>query len=314
MKTRILVTGASGMVGRAVLREFADQEVIAPTRGQLDLQDARATQAFMSRHRPDVVIHLAARVGGIQANMSDPVGFLLDNQQMNSSVISSALNSGVEEFLFLGSSCMYPRGRSRPLKEEDLLSGRLEPTNEGYALSKIMGARLCEYVSSQYGYAYRTAIPPNLYGPYDHFEVDRSHLVAAVIRKVQEATLTGAKTVEVWGDGKARREFMYVDDVARFVSYALKHVGLRNLPAILNVGVQEDHTVLEYYHMIADLLDYDGEFVTDLDRPSGMRRKLLDSSKAFALGWRPRIGLSEGLRATIAHFLKEKSGHTESRG
>lgn len=306
---KIWVTGANGMVGRALVSAVGHLRpkatLLAPRRKELDLTDRSEVRAWFDANHPDVVIHAAAKVGGIQANMADPVGFLSENASINLNVIEESRQAGVQRLLYLGSSCMYPKDFAETLVEENILQAPLEPTNEGYAIAKILGAKQCEYASRQFGLAYRTLIPCNLYGVNDHFDPASSHLVAATIRKVHEATLDGHRPVEIWGDGSARREFLYVQDLADFCVEVLDRLDL--LPQTLNIGYGTDHSVLDYYQATAKILGYEGKFVFDASRPVGMKRKLMDSSRAASHGWKPRTTLEEGLRLTYGYFLSTLS-------
>lgn len=302
---RVLLTGGSGMLGQALRRlspEIApDLDLLAPFRADLPLTDRAAVARWFADNPVDAVIHAAARVGGIQANIADPVGFLSDNLVMNEAVIMGAHEAGVGRLVFLGSSCMYPRDHRQPLVEEDILAAPLEPTNEGYALSKIAGARLCDYVSRQYpGRAYRTLIPCNLFGAGDHFGSAASHLIAAVITKVVDARDAGADEVEIWGSGRARREFLDVDHLARFILTRLPDLGA--LPGLLNIGAGRDHSVDDYYRMVADLAGWQGRFVHDATRPEGMMAKLMSSARAESLGYRPPAGIEADLARAVAVY------------
>lgn len=303
-RMQILLTGGRGMVGRAVLRLaeqfYPDLRIHAPTRSELDLRDQVAVKDHYESNRYDAVIHCGARVGGIKASVENPLSFLVQNIQINTNTIQYAFEVDIPNFIFVASSCMYPRNYKTPIKEEFLLEAPLEPTNEGYALSKICGAKHCEYISFESGYAYRTFVPCNLYGPYDDFTAEFSHLIAAAIKKIDAALAEGGSTVTIWGDGTARREFLFVDDFARFM---LEHIGsLSDMPALINVGYGAEFTVLEYYQMIAETMGYDGEFVFDVGRPVGMKSKLMDSSRARALGWSPDIDIRDGIRRTVAYY------------
>lgn len=301
--TRLVLTGASGMVGRNVQEHpaAAGYTLIAVTRADVDLNDAATTAAFLRDVRPDVVIHAAGRVGGIQANMADPVGFLSENVQIGLNVIRGAQRAGVPRLLNLGSSCMYPRAAPNPLQEDMVLTGELEPTNEGYALAKIVAARLCSYISAQDpAFQYKTLIPCNLYGRHDAFGAARSHLVPSVIRKLHDAVVRGERTVEIWGDGQARREFMFAGDLADCIFHAVERFD--SLPGVMNVGVGEDHTVTEYYRAAAEVVGFSGDFSYDRSKPVGMARKLVSVERARAWGWQACTSLREGLARTYEFY------------
>lgn len=303
---KIFLTGHNGMVGSGLFEQLIGSgytNVITRRSTQLDLRNQTVVFDFIDSIKPDIVIHTAARVGGIQANINNPVSFLSDNVSMNFNLIDACVKNEVKNFVFLGSSCMYPKDYQNPLKEEYILKAPLEPTNEGYALSKITGAKYCEYVNDQYSWNYKTIIPCNLYGEKDHFEPNRSHLVAAVINKLFEAKQKSEKEVEIWGDGTARREFLYVKDLVKFISSNIDR--LDKLPNYINVGYGKDFSVNEYYEMIADLIGYEGSFTHDLTKPTGMKFKLMDSSKAFNLGWEPSFKIKEGLSKTINYYKNE---------
>jgi GDP-L-fucose synthase len=248
------------------------------------------------------VIHCAAKVGGIQANINDPVGFLYENLQMNLNVIHGAFKAGIKYLINLGSSCMYPKDYSELLKEEYLLAAPLEPTNEGYALAKLAGAKLCEYCNRQPSTRYTTIIPCNLFGPYDHFDPVSGHLIASALLKLHKAKQNGSSSVEIWGDGTARREFLYVEDLARFIVSSLDR--LNNLTDYLNVGYGKDYTVFDYYKMAAEAVGYDVKFIFDPPKPAGMKRKLMDSSLACGIGWKPKTSIPEGMRRAYDFFLQ----------
>jgi len=303
-KPRVLLTGGGGMVGRNLAEHpgAAAWELLAPRRAELDLERFDAVQSFMRETRPDVVIHSAGLVGGIQANIAQPVDFLVRNVDMGRNVILAAHGAGVKQFINLASSCMYPRNGMNPLREEQVLSGELEPTNEGYAIAKIYATRLCQYLRRQEPeLQYKTLIPCNLYGRFDKFDPAHSHLIPAVIRKIHEAKVAGAPTVEIWGDGLARREFMDAADLADAV---LRHVELGDsAPELMNIGLGHDHTINEYYTAIAAVVGWQGDFVHDLNRPVGMRQKLVDTRRQTAWGWAPKISLQDGIARSYDYFL-----------
>lgn len=305
-KTRILLTGGGGMVGRNVLEHPAigEFEVLAPRSGELNLLDFNAVQAYLYESQPDIVIHAAGKVGGIQANMREPVGFLMNNLDMGRNIVWAARQAGVRRLINLGSSCMYPRNYSEPLREEFVLKGELEPTNEGYALAKVVTARLCEYIAREdSSYEYKTLIPCNLYGRYDKFDPAHSHLIPAIIHKVYQAKKSGLQAVEIWGDGTARREFMYAGDLADAVVRAIS--SFNTLPSVMNVGLGYDSTINEYYQAAADVMGYTGSFVHDLSKPVGMARKLVNVERMKAWGWVAKSDLRTGIEKTYDFYLKE---------
>jgi len=304
---KVLVTGANGMVGKNLIERLISEkgvEILQPRRNELDLLNQEAVDAYMNQHQPDFVFHLAAKVGGIQANINEPVAFLVDNMVMNTNVIMSAMRAGIAEVVNLGSSCMYPRNRD-VLQESDMLTGELEPTNEGYALAKITAARLCQYISASKGLLYKTIVPCNIYGRHDHFDPVRSHMVPAVIRKLHEAKENGATEVSIWGDGESRREFMYVDDLVDFLMLAM--CDMKSLPDLVNVGLGFDYSINEYYQSGASIVGYEGDFTHDRSKPSGMRKKMMDVSLAHQLGWQAKTSLQEGMKKTYEFYLNEAS-------
>lgn len=304
---KILLTGGTGMLGKAILRlsPFADKEVeiIAPTRQDLNLLDKTAVRRYFKQHSFDMVIHTAAKVGGIKANILDPIGFMTENILISTHIIDEAYKAGIENFINLGSSCLYPRNHIRPLVEEEILSAPLEPTNEAYAIAKIAAVRLCSYITTQNkGYAYKSLIPCNLYGPDDNFDMETGHMVAAAMMKVHMAHRNGDSDVEIWGDGTVKREFLYVDDVARFILGSLNNI--QYLPQDLNIGFGQDFSVNQYYRVIADVVGFKGKFVHNVNAPVGVTHKLMDISKAKEFGWAPSTDILEGLKETYTSFLR----------
>lgn len=302
---RILLTGGGGMVGRNVLEHpaIAEFDVLAPRSSELDLRDFSAVQVYLGKHRPDMVIHAAGKVGGIQANMREPVGFLMDNLDMGRNIVWAAHQADIKRLINLGSSCMYPRNHSDPLREEMVLKGELEPTNEGYALAKVVTARLCEYIMREdASYQYKTLIPCNIYGRHDKFDPSHSHLIPAIIHKLHLAKLSGQPAVDIWGDGNARREFMYASDLADVVLRAIKYFA--TLPPCMNVGLGHDHTINEYYAAAADVMGYSGAFIHDLSKPVGMARKLVSVERQQAWGWAAEHTLRSGIEQTYGFYLK----------
>ncbi len=298
---RIWVAGHRGMVGSALVRRLAqeDCEVLTVSRDELDLTDQRAVLGWMHNQRPQAVFLAAARVGGILANDSRPVEFLRDNLLIETAVLTGAESVGVEKLLFLGSSCIYPKHAEQPIREEALLTGVLEPTNQWYALAKIAGIKLAEAYRREYHCDFISAMPTNLYGPGDNFDLNASHVMPALIRKVHEAKQTGGE-VQVWGTGTPRREFLYVDDCAD----ACVHLMQQYSDALhINVGSGSDVSILELTGLVMEVLGYDGPVVTDPSKPDGTPRKLLDSSRLSALGWSPKVPLREGIGLAYRAFL-----------
>lgn len=302
---RILLTGGRGMVGRNFMEHpsRSGHEILTATSSELDLRDFNAVIAYIKKFSPDVVVHAAGRVGGIQANMREPVSFLVENLDMGRNVILAARQAGIKRLLNLGSSCMYPRNAPNPLREEMVLTGELEPTNEGYALAKVISARLCDYiVRENASFQYKTLIPCNIYGRHDKFDPAHSHMVPAVIHKIHQAKLTGASQVEIWGAGKARREFMYAGDLADCMWRALTHFD--TLPSMLNAGLGFDLSIVDYYKAIARVIGYTGQFVHDLAKPEGMAQKLVSTERLEQWGWRATTSLDEGLARTYQFYLE----------
>ncbi len=306
-KATVLLTGGRGMVGRNFLECASTEEftVLSPSSRELDLRDFQAVRAYLQRHRPDLIIHAAGRVGGIQANMREPVAFLMENLDMGRNVVWAARQAGVRQLINLGSSCMYPRNVSDSLREDMVLKGELEPTNEGYALAKVVTARLCEYISRENpDFSYKTLIPCNLYGRYDKFDPVSSHLIPAIIYKIHQAIRDGSKTVEIWGDGQARREFMFAGDLAEALVRAVREFD--SLPSLMNVGLGYDHSINEYYQVVAEVMGYQGGIVHDLAKPVGMARKLVNVECQQVWGWRARHSLREGIEATCKYYLESQ--------
>jgi GDP-L-fucose synthase len=305
---KVLLTGGSGMVGRNVRDhpKSKNWRIFSPTSNELDLTDYGNVLKYIKKIKPGIIIHAAGRVGGINANLSNPVDFLVQNLDIGRNLILAARDSGVIKLLNLGSSCMYPRNAKNPLSEDLILKGELEPTNEGYAIAKIMAARLCEYINYENSkFQYKTIIPCNVYGKYDKFDLERSHLVPAIINKLTKAAAEGLEEVEIWGDGKARREFMYAGDLADAIFCALED--FNNLPKVLNIGIGEDHTINDYYSVVAKVIGYKGEFNHNLEKPVGMLQKLLDVKKQTKWGWKPRTSLYDGVLETYNYYISQKS-------
>ena len=299
---RIFVAGHRGMVGSALVRRLAreDCEVLAVARSELDLLDQAGVRRWMSEHRPDAVVMAAAKVGGILANDTLPVDFLYENLVVQTNIVEAALRSEVQKLLFLGSSCIYPKFAPQPIPEEALLTGPLEPTNEWYAVAKIAGLKLCQAYRRQHGVDYISAMPTNLYGPGDNFDLASSHVVPALMRKAHEAKRAGDKAIAVWGSGRPRREFLHVDDAADALVWLLENY---SDDSHVNVGSGEDITIAELARTIVSVAGAEAEITFDPTKPDGTPRKLMDVSRLFATGWRPHYSLRGGLEQTYAWFL-----------
>jgi GDP-L-fucose synthase len=298
---RIFIAGHRGMVGSALCRRLRGEAILQTVgREQLDLRCQPAVNEWFAAHHPQVVFLAAAKVGGITANASLPAEFIYDNLAIETNVIEAARRTGVEKFLFLSSSCVYPRLARQPVSEDALLTAALEPTNEWYAIAKIAGMKLCQAYRRQYGVDFISATPAGLYGPGDTFDAQSSHVIAALILKLHAARISGIPEVTLWGSGKALREFMHVDDFADAAVFLMQHYS-DELP--INVGTGEELTILELAKLIAQSVGWNGRFVLDTSKPDGMPRKCLDSTRLKALGWQPRIALAEGIRRTYEWFL-----------
>jgi GDP-L-fucose synthase len=299
---RVFVAGHRGMVGSAIVRRLAgeDCEVLAAPRSSLDLIDQSQVRDWFERERPDVVFLAAARVGGIHANDSFPADFLYDNMMIEANVIEAAFRSGVSKLMFLGSSCIYPKFAEQPIREESLLTGPLEPTNEWYAVAKIAGIKLCQAYRRQHQCDFISAMPTNLYGPGDNFDLENSHVLPALIRKAHEAKQSGAASMTIWGTGTPRREFLHVDDLADACVFLMKAY---SEDSHVNVGSGSDLTIRELAGIVAAAVGFGGEILTDASKPDGTPRKLMDGSRLAAMGWRPKIALEEGVARAYQDFL-----------
>lgn len=298
---RVFVAGHRGMVGAAVVRRLATEPctVLVADRTTVDLRDQIAVRTWMKSQRPQAVILAAAKVGGILANDSYPADFIYDNLIIEANVIEAAFREGVEKLVFLGSSCIYPKFAPQPIREASLLTGPLEPTNEWYAIAKIAGLKMCEAYRRQHGANFVSAMPTNLYGPGDNFDLLSSHVIPALIRKAHEAKISGAPTLSVWGTGSPRREFLHVDDAADAIVHLLKTY---SDASHINVGSGKDLTILELTQLICDVVGFKGELVQDLTKPDGTPRKLMDVSRLLATGWTPKYELRDGLENAYAWY------------
>jgi GDP-L-fucose synthase len=304
---KIFVAGHRGLVGSAIVRKLAGDgfaNVIVRDRADLDLRHTQAVDGFFATEKPAFAVLAAAKVGGIKANNDQPVEFLLENLQVQNNVIRAAYQSGIRKLLFLGSSCIYPKHAPQPISESALLGGLLEPTNEAYAIAKIAGIKLCQAYQKEYGANFISAMPTNLYGPNDNFDLLSSHVLPALVRKAHTAKVEGQREIVVWGSGSPRREFLHVDDLAAACVFLLEKY---DSPEIVNVGCGEDVSIRELAELICEIVGFEGAIVWDTTKPDGTPRKLLDVSKIHALGWRHVIGLREGIAQTYQWFLKNKT-------
>jgi GDP-L-fucose synthase len=303
LNSKIFVAGHRGMVGSAIsrlLKKNGYSALLERTSAELDLRDQNATDLFFKENKPDYVFLAAAKVGGILANRDFPVDFLYDNIMIEANVVNAALKYSVKKLLFLGSSCIYPKFAEQPIKEESLLSGALEPTNEAYAIAKIAGIKLCQAYHDQFGANFISVMPTNLYGIGDNYHPEHSHVLPALIRKIHEAKMSQKETVVIWGTGKPRREFLFADDLAEACLFLMQRYDEKE---IINIGSGKDHTITELAEMIKEIVGYRGEIVYDTTKPDGTPRKLLDCSRLNQLGWKPQVGLKEGIQLAYADFL-----------
>jgi len=305
-KDLIFIAGHRGLVGSAIIRTLTAEgytRLLTRTRAELDLTNSEGVEQFFAREKPAIVVQAAAKVGGIKANNDRPVEFLLENLQIQNNLIRAAHEHGVHKLLFLGSSCIYPKHAPQPIPESALLSGPLEPTNEAYAIAKLSGIKLCQAYAREYGANFVSAMPTNLYGPNDNFDLKTSHVLAALLRKAHEAKTCGAPEIVVWGSGEPRREFLHVDDLASACLFLLQNY---DSPEIINVGTGTDLTIRELAELICEVVGFRGELTWDRSQPDGTPRKLLDISKIKSLGWTPTIPLREGVARTYDWFKAQR--------
>lgn len=309
---RVWVPGSAGMAGSATVRKLLAtgiHEAIPTTRGLVDCRKRKQVKDFLRMARPDAVVFCAGLVGGIQANATRQFDFLLQNAQMACTTIQQCVEYGVKRFIYLGSTCVYPADLVCPITEEELLRSRLEKTNEGYAIAKIVGIKLCEYARER-GLVYHSIMPTNLYGPGDNYDEGSSHVVAALIRRIVEAKRDSSKNVTVWGSGKPKRELLHVDDLASAIEFLL---GIENPPPLLNIGSGDEVSIRDLASMIATVVDYDGEIVFDRSKPDGVMRKLCSIRKISGLGWKRSITLQSGLERTIKEYMQDSNGGFKCR-
>ncbi|MBC7429400.1 MAG: GDP-L-fucose synthase [Bacteriovorax sp.] len=306
---KILLTGGNGLVGKNIRehKDFNSYEFLVPVSKELNLLNKNDVKNYLEKHRPEMVIHCAGKVGGIQANMADMTGFLFDNLQMGLNLISSCQELKIPKVLNLASSCIYPKEIGANIKEEDLLTGLLEPTNEGYAVAKISVLKHCDYISKQFpDLSYKSIIPCNIYGRHDHFDLEKSHMVPAVIMRMTKAAKESQESIVIWGDGLARREFMYSEDLADAIFFAVKN--FEKLPQNTNIGLGFDYSIKEYYETIAEVVGFKGHFEFDLTKPKGMQQKLLNIDKMKELGWKSQTDLKTGLMRSHDFYLNTLRG------
>ena len=304
MKKVIYLSGGNGMVGRNIIEHAESQnyKILSPKSSELNLLKYKDIENFLTQNKPDLVIHAAGVVGGIEANINNPVKFLVENIQMGINILTASRMKKVKNFINLSSSCMYPRNSEIPLSEDQILTGKLEPTNEGYALAKISTTKLCEFINREdSSLSYKTVIPSNLYGKYDNFNKNSSHMIPGVISKIHRAKINNLQSVDIWGDGLSRREFMYTADFADFIYFAIRNFD--KMPQNINVGIGEDYSINEYYKIIADVIGYKGKFKNDLSKPIGMKKKLIDNKKLKKFGWSHKTSLKIGIKETYNYFI-----------
>lgn len=307
LQSKIYIAGHRGMVGSSIHRNLQQKgftNFVLRTSKELDLRSQQAVQDFFAAAKPDYVFLTAAKVGGIVANNTYRAEFLYDNLMIQSNIIDAAYRNGVKKLLFLGSSCIYPKMAPQPLKEDYLLTGLLEPTNEPYAIAKIAGIKMCDAYRAQYGCNFISAMPTNLYGPNDNYDLQNSHVLPAMIRKFHEAKVNGVDTVTLWGSGSPMREFLHTDDLAEACVYLMENY---NESGLVNIGVGEDITIKDLAHLIKDIVGFTGTIVWDSSRPDGTPRKLMDVSKINSFGWKATIGLREGISAVYAEYVSRES-------
>jgi GDP-L-fucose synthase len=314
LSKRIFVAGHRGLVGSAIVRALRKRDysnIVTRTHAELELTDQQQVRAFFQSQQIDEVYLAAARVGGIHANNTYPAEFIYDNMMVQANVINEAWRAGVKRLLFLGSSCIYPRLAEQPMREEYLMTGSLEPTNEPYAIAKIAGIKMCESYNRQYGTDYRSVMPTNLYGPGDNYHPENSHVIPALLRRFHEAKINGAEKVTIWGTGTPRREFLYVDDMADASVHVMEldreiyEANTTSMLSHINVGTGEDVTIREVAEVIRKAVGFTGDIEFDTSKPDGTPRKLMDTTKLTALGWRPGMRLGEGIAETYRHFLQD---------
>ena len=302
---KILITGASGMVGRNFLEHYKSENysILNPNRKEMNLLNFQEIDDYLLKNKPDLIIHAAARVGGIQANINNPVLFLCDNADMGRNLLLSAKKQNIKKIINLSSSCVYPKNMEVPLEEDTILSGFLEPTNEGYAIGKIFTQKLCSYINKENAdFSYKTLIPCNLFGKYDNFDLETGHLLPNIINKIHHAKLNKLNEVTIWGDGSVKREFMYVNDLIDCIYHSIENFS--QMPEIMNVGVGKDYSVLDYYNIIAKSFRWEGIFDFDMTKPVGQKQKLVSVKRLNDFGWKSKISMQNAINETIKYYLE----------
>ena len=301
----ILITGGSGMVGRNFFEHHKSKKysILKPSRTEMNLLNIQDVNSYLSKNKPDLIIHAAARIGGIQANIKNPVSFLCENVDMGKNLLLSAKEQNISKIINLSSSCIYPKNMEVPLEEDFILSGLLEPTNEAYAIGKIFTLKLCSYINKEFNdFSYKTLVPCNLFGKYDNFDLETGHLIPNIINKIHHAKLNKKNKVTIWGDGSVKREFMYVKELIDCIYYSIEHFS--QMPEIMNVGVDKDYSVLDYYNIIAKSFEWEGSFDFDMTKPVGQKQKLVSVKKLNKFGWKSKISLQNAIDETINYYIE----------
>ncbi len=299
---RILITGSSGMLGKSLVKTLK-YKTFTPNRKKLNLLNFSKIKQYIKMNKINFVIHCAAKVGGIQDNVNNQLEYLVENVTINKNVIMASYECDIKNLINIGSSCIYPKNIKKKISENLIFKGNFEPTNEGYAISKFLSIKICKFISKKNGFYYKTLVPTNLYGPNDNYHPEKSHLLAAIIKKLSDAKKNKNKNIEIWGDGKARREFMYVSDLSNAILFSIKN--FKKIPSILNIGTGKDFTVENYYKKASKIIFPEAKFYFNKEKPSGMKRKLLDVSISKKLGWKAKVSLKDGIKKTYKEYKKK---------
>jgi len=301
---KILLTGSNGMVGKNIIEQNLDDSLtfLTPSKKELNLNNYNLVSDYIKKNKPSFIVHAAGVVGGIIFNMNNQAYSLTENMNIGLNIVNAAKNNNVKNFINISSSCIYPRNLNKPIHESELLSGYLEPTNEGYAIAKIAMLKLCNFISHDKSFNYKTVIPCNLFGKYDHFDENNSHLIPSLIKRIYEAKTSTIDSIKMWGDGSARREFMYASDFGNFIQYAIKNFS--RMPLNLNVGLGYDYSIQDYYKKVAEVINYSGKFIKDNSMPVGMKNKLIDSKELKKFGWTAKTDLTSGILQTFNYYKK----------